>query len=228
MDIIDDDIYDDGRESHAELLAAGEYKSDTQLIMKGFRLWQKKYSSRRIALQMIIVFIAFGIQIINILTAGESTDTSMSYFLAVVCIILGVYIIQRPKKTIKNLEKSISELNNSVYKAEIYTDKIIITTLYDEYINEEGSSKKGKDENTDSEINNENGENSDENDEEIPATIIHIDNNAVEIVDSSDFYLLYVKKVNIFIIPKNSFRAYELDLIRNKLSAIMGARYRSE
>ena len=65
-----------------------------------------------------------------------------------------------------------------------------------------------------------------EEDDTPPATIIHLDNSSVEITDCSDMYIVYVKKINVFVIPKSAFTPEENTEIKNRLSNIMGVRYK--
>ena len=225
MSVLDDDIYDDGRSSFEELLAKGEYKSCKEDILAGFKLFQKKYVFKSVFIQMLIVVLGLVSQILTIATAGENEDVSFSYMLIVMCVVLGGYFLIRPKNTFRKLENSLGELEGTVYEAEIYTDKIKISTLYDPYISEEAQKEAEaaeKEKQSDDE-----GEN-DEEDELPPATIIHLDNSAVEIVESSELFVVYIKKFNVFVIPKSAFKPYEVMEIKNRLSNIMGVRYKGE
>lgn len=224
MSVLDDDIYDDGRRSFEELLAKGEYKSSKEDILKGFKIFQKKYVYKSVFIQMLIVVLGLVSQILTIATAGENDDVSFSYMLIVMCVVLGVYFLIRPKNTFRKLENSIGELEGTVYEAEIYTDKIKISTLYDSYISEDA---KKEAELAESEKKSDDKE-SDPEDELPPATIIHLDNSAVEIVESSELFVVYIKKFNVFVIPKSAFKPYEVMEIKNRLSNIMGVRYRDE
>ena len=220
MSIIEDDIYDNGRESPDELLASGEYESKKENILAGFKVFQKKYIYKSVIFQLVLVVLGMASQIMNIAAAKEGEDVSFSYMLTLMCVILGIYIIMRPKSTFKKLEKSLGELSGTVYKAEIYTNKIIISTLYDPYINDE--EKENADAKEDDKEENENGDAA----ELPPATVIHLDNGAVEIVDCKEMFVVYIKKINVFVIPKSAFKPYENDEIRNRLSNIMGVRYK--
>lgn len=224
--ILDDDIYDDGRGSFEELLAKGEYESSTENILKGFKVFQKKYIYKSVALQMLLVLLGLASQIMAIVTAGENEDVSTSYFLSAVCVVLGVYILLRPRNTLSKLEKSIKELKGTIYSAEIYTDKIKISTVYDPYISDEAEAEE-RSEKEKLEKNESGEENESEETEEIPATIVHLDNSAVELIDTPDLYVLYIKKVNVFVIPKSAFKPYEVMEIKNRLSNIMGVRYKA-
>lgn len=222
MSVLDDDIYDDGRSSFEELLAKGEYKSSKEDILKGFKLFQKKYVYKSVGIQMFIVALGLVSQILTVATAAEGEDVSFSYMLIVMCVILGGYFLIRPKNTFRKLEDSLGELEGTVYEAEIYTDKIKISTLYDPYISEEAEKEAENEKNDDT-----NEENNLDN-ELPPATIIHLDNAAVEIVESSELFVVYIKKLNVFVIPKSAFKPYEVMEIKNRLSNIMGVRYKGE
>lgn len=219
MSILDEDIYDDGRASFEELLAKGEYESNTETIMKGFKLFQKKYVYKSIALQLALVVLAAASQLLNIFCAAEGDDVSFSYMLVIMCAVLAVYILIRPKNSSRKLEESIKELSGTVYQAEIYTNKIKITTLYDAY--------KSDDTEENNDENEENPEEASAEDNGPPATIIHLDNGGVEIVESDDIFIVYIKKLNMYVIPKSAFKPYELEEIKNRLSNIMGVRYKS-
>lgn len=219
---MDDEIYDDGRESHDELLAEGEYESDTETIMKGFKLFQKKYVYKGIILQMLLVVLAIASQIMNIASAKEGEDVSFSYLLTVLCIVLAGYILIRPKNSYRKLENSIKELSGTVYKAEIYKKKIVITTIFDPSVENEE-----KEELPEDEKNEEIPDETDQSEEYKgpPATVIHLDNCGVEIIESSDIYMVYIKKINMYVIPKKAFKPYENTAVKDKLSNIMGVRY---
>ena len=208
---MDDDVYYDGRGSFEELLAKGQYKSAKEDILKGFKLFQKKYVYKTVAIEMIVVLIGIFTQVITIATAQKGDDVSFSYMVIVMCFVLGIYFLIRPKNTLRKLSDSLGELEGTEYDAEIYTDKIKISTIYDPYISEEAEKQ---------------GEEDDPENELPPATIIHLDNSAVEIIDSKEQYVVYIKKGNVFVIPKAAFKPYENMEIKNRLSNIMGVRYK--
>ena len=211
LSVLDDDVYYDGRGSFEELLAKGQYKSAKEDILKGFKLFQKKYVYKTVAIEMIVVLIGIFTQVITIATAQKGDDVSFSYMVIVMCFVLGIYFLIRPKNTLRKLSDSLGELEGTEYDAEIYTDKIKISTIYDPYISEEAEKQ---------------GEEDDPENELPPATIIHLDNSAVEIIDSKEQYVVYIKKVNVFVIPKAAFKPYENMEIKNRLSNIMGVRYK--
>lgn len=214
-----DEMYDDGRVCLDEMLAAGEYKSSSEDILAGFKVFQKRYVYKNVVLQMILVLLGAASQIFNIMSAAPGEDVMFSYTLILVCIILGVYIIARPRETYKRLEKAIKELDGTVYRSEIYTNKIVISILYSEFNNTDEENSMRND------FGDSPGEDNSSEDD-IPATVIHLDNGSVEIVDTHELYVIYVKKVNVFVIPKKAFKSYENVSIKDRLSNIMGIRYK--
>ena len=129
-----DDVYDGRKVS--ELIAEGEYKSSKEEILRGFKIFQKKYVYKSVAVQMTLVVLAIITQLVNIVM-GADRDVSFSWMLVVFCVILGGYLLMRPKNVYRKLDSSLGELEGAVYKAEIYTDSLKISTIHDTYISEE-------------------------------------------------------------------------------------------
>lgn len=214
MSVLDDEFYR-GR-GVEELIAEGEYESSKESILAGFKVFQKKYVYKTVAVQVIVVGLGFLTQLMTVISAPQGEDTSFAKILMLICVVLGVYFLFKPHNTYKKLSSSLEELSGVVYKAEIYTNKIIISTLYDPYISEEAEKEAAED-----------IDSSDDPEDDLPpATVIHIDNGAVEIVECSDMFVIYVKKVNVFVIPKSAFDEDTLSQIKKRLSNIMGIRYR--
>lgn len=188
-----DDVYDGRKVS--ELIAEGEYKSSKEEILRGFKIFQKKYVYKSVAVQMTLVVLAIITQLVNIVM-GADRDVSFSWMLVVFCVILGGYLLMRPKNVYRKLDSSLGELEGAVYKAEIYTDSLKISTIHDTYISEEAE-KEAEEE----------SEAEGEEDDTPPATIIHLDNSSVEITDCSDMYIVYVKKIKCFCYSQISFHA---------------------
>ena len=84
-----DDVYDGRKVS--ELIAEGEYKSSKEEILRGFKIFQKKYVYKSVAVQMTLVVLAIITQLVNIVM-GADRDVSFSWMLVVFCVILGGYL----------------------------------------------------------------------------------------------------------------------------------------
>lgn len=230
--MFDEDIYDDGRSNHTEeLLAKGQYESDPEQILNGFKVFQKKYVYKGVVFQLVLVVLAIASQVLTIVS-DTSGDVMMPVVLIIVCVFLGVNLALRPFNTMKNLRKGIQYLTGTIYEAEIYNDKIKIITVYDaplengETVDTEKlaeSDKKGLEAVEEARVDNTDDE---EEYDGPPATIIHLDSHLAEIIETDELYIVYVKKVNIFVIPKNAFKPYEVQAVNEKLSNIMGVRFK--
>ncbi len=230
-----DDIYDDGTEGKTEtLLAEGTYKSSTEMIMTGYKIFRKKYVYNKIAFRLFLVLLAIASSVMMIVTnyqAGQKD--AMPFFFILIALSIGIYFVQGPIANMKKLKAGIDELEGTEYKAEIFTDKIRISTLSDNLPQEESheelteekketANKTSEEEKIEADI-----ENEDKDDGQIPATIIHLDSPIVDFLDKDDMYILVVKKSYVFIIPKSAFKAYDVQTVKDKLSNIMGIRYKA-
>lgn len=201
-----------------ELLAEGEYESDPDDIIKGFKVFQKRHVYGNLVLQLFLVALAVASQVLSIVY-NHNGDIMMNVTLIVCCVFLGIWLLLRPVNTLKNLRKGIEDLKGTIYKAEMFADKIKISTIYDAPVENEKAAREGSFEEDDSSEN-------DEDEDVIPATIIHLENAGVEITETEKLYVVYVKKVNIFVIPKAAFSDEENKLIAEKYEILLGVRFR--
>ena len=201
------------------MIARGEYESSKDDILRGFGIFQKKYTRKNTIIQMVLVCIALIIQIVNLCT--DSGTKSMSVLLIGVCVILGIYVLKRPGDTRRKLAEALDTVQGVIYNTDIYTDRIIISTVYDPEVNGE---EKPEDISTNQQENVEDVEKAGEEQDELPpATVIHLDNPGVEMTETKDLYVLYIKKINVYVIPKKAFD--NNSEIREQLAAVMGTRY---
>ncbi len=212
-----------------ELLASGEYESHSEEILRGYKIYQKRYVYRSMIWKMLIVLLALTSSVMMILNAAEGEV--MPFFCLMLTIFVGYWFISTPISNAKKLKRGLSELEGAKYRAEIYTDKIKISTC-DMPVSGEDKSTGNDTVNTEEKISENKkaseaeGENTGESDE-IPATIIHLDSPIVDFLEKEDMFILVVKKAYVFIIPKAAFEAEENEKIREKLSVIMGIRYKN-
>lgn len=198
-----------------ELLAKGQYESDPDDIIKGFKVFQKRHVYGNLVLQLVLVALAIASQVLSVVY-NQNGDIMMNVTLIVCCVFLGIWLFMRPVNTVKNLRKGIEELKGTIYETEMYADKIKISTIYDAPVENEKSEEVPE--------NDDDTENTDE--DVIPATIIHLDNAGVEITETDSLYVVYVKKVNIFVIPKAAFSDEENKLIAEKYEILLGVRFK--
>ncbi|MBQ7991282.1 MAG: YcxB family protein [Oscillospiraceae bacterium] len=197
-------------ERPSEQLASGQYEGKKEDLLKGFRLFQKKYAYKNVIIQLMLVVIAIGINVVNILTAKDG-DVGASFVVIFFCLLIGINCIITPKRTYNKLSQALDQLEGAVYGADVFTDKVIISTLYDPLV-------KGK----------EDKESEEEGDGKDlpPATLIHTDNGGVEMLEAEDMYIIYIRKVNVYVIPKSAFSDGENKEIHDRYQLIMGTRYK--
>lgn len=200
-----------------ELLAQGEYKSSRDKMLSGYKEFRKRYALRSLVGRMLVVLLATASAIFMIVTSS-SDQRDMPIFCLILCIFIGGWFINQSVSNKKKYIASVDDLTGIPYHAEIYTDKIKIedTSPVPENPEKEMSPEDVPE--------NENGEASE--DEKNPSTVIHLDSPIVDILDREDMFILVVRKAYVFIIPKDAFTPEENQKVRDKLSAIMGIRYK--
>ena len=219
MGILNEMFGDENNEENpsyeGEFIAECDYTSDPDEIMSGYKVYQKKYVYKSLALKLFIVLIAMMSSVMMMFTSGESDI--MPAFCLLLCIVIGWWFISQPIGNKKKLVQGLELMKGTPYKAEFFTDKIIISDMSPTEENTE--EKTAEDAETE--------EFPDENDEKPPATVIHLDSSIVDLLEKTDMFILVVNKAYVFIIPKSGFTEENIDSIREKLSAVMGIRYKA-
>ncbi len=202
-----------------ELLAEGEYESVSDEILRGYKVYQKKYVFTSLIWKMLLVALAVTSSVMMIMT---SEDPMLPAMCLLISISVGIWFVSTPVSNRKKLMRGLDSMEGTKYKAEFFTDKIKISTPIEESVEtvQIVQEKQEKTEQSEADIAID-GEN-----EEIPATVIHLDSPIVDLTDKEDMFILVVKKAYVFIIPKRAFSEDECQRIREKLSAIMGIRYK--
>lgn len=197
-----------------ELLAAGDYVSEKQKMLSGYKEFRKRYIMKNLILRLFIVFIALASAVFMFVTSSAD-DKMIPVFCVVLCIFIAVYFISQNVQNKKKYMASLDGLSGIPYHVEIYTDKIKISDMSPI---EESTEKTDTDE-----------ENSEEVSEplENPTTVIHLDSPIVDLLNNYNSYILVVKKAYVFIIPKSAFTKDENELSIPRLHGIMGIRYKS-
>lgn len=209
-----------------ELLAEGEYESVSDEILRGYKVYQKKYVFTSLIWKMLLVALAVTSSVMMIMT---SEDPMLPAICLLISISVGIWFVSTPVSNRKKLMRGLDSMEGTKYKAEFFTDKIKISTPIEESVETVQTmqtaqivqEKQEQTEQSEADIALE-GEN-----DEIPATVIHLDSPIVDLTDREDMFILVVKKAYVFIIPKRAFTEDECQRIRDKLSAIMGIRYKA-
>lgn len=196
-----------------ELLARGRYKSCAETILSGYKTYRKKYVIKSVVLKMLVVLIALASSIMMLLT---SEDSMMPVFMIMVCVVIGVYFISEPINHAKKLKNGLADIEGTEYEVEITDQTVKISTVRQDTPESEPTGTQEQTEDT-----------SEENPEdEIPATVIHLDSPIVDFIDREDMFIICVKKSYVFIIPKSAFTEDEVQKTREKMSAILGIRFK--
>ena len=201
-------------------LAKAKYKNSAEMILSGYKTFQKKYVYKKVFLKMLLVVIAMISSVLMLITS-ESGDVRPIVMIAL-CVVIGVYFISQPIKNRNEVKKSAEKLDGSEYDIEI-TDQTIKITMADAenaaVYNENG--EKAEPSEVTEEASSENSD-SDAPEEEKSEE----DDGAVDIIDRGDMFVLIVGKKYVFIVPQDVFSEEELEKTRNKLAAVMGIRYK--
>ncbi|MCH5347728.1 MAG: hypothetical protein J1E40_00265 [Oscillospiraceae bacterium] len=199
-----------------ELLAQGDYESSREKMLSGYKEFRKKYAVRSLIGRLLVVLLATASAIFMVVTSS-SDQRDVPIFCLILCLFIGGWFISQSVSNKKKYMAGVDSLTGIPYHAEIYTDKVKIVDMspIPEVSQEEQS-----------ELTENKEDGVPEKAEENPSTVIHLDEYIVDILDREDVYVLVVRKAYVFIIPKDAFTAEENQKVKEKLSAIMGIRYK--
>ncbi len=207
-----------------EFLAKGKYESNADQILKGYKVFQKKYVVKSLIPRLLLAALAIASSIMMIMS---DPGGKMPILCLMIALCVTIYFISQPITNSKNLRKGLDSISGTEYEAEIYTDKIKISTVnfqsdIVEIEKKEAEEQPQQVEQTEADL----AIYGEKEAEEIPATIIHLDQPIVDLLDKDDMFILVVNKSYVFIIPKSAFTEDEVQKIREKLSVIMGIRFK--
>ena len=204
-----------------EFIAAGEYDSRPDEILEGYKVYQKKYVYRSLAWKILIVLVALTSSVMMIMTSKG--NEVMPVFCLMLCICIGIWFISQPITNKKKLKSGLDMTAGTPYKAEFFTDKIIISDMSPIDENAENVETVEDEEKPSDEEENETSE----EEKRPPASVIHLDSSIVDLIDKSDMFILVINKSYVFINPKRGFSEEDAEKIKEKLSNVMGVRYKA-
>ncbi|MBQ8903364.1 MAG: YcxB family protein [Oscillospiraceae bacterium] len=211
-----------------EFLAKGKYESNADQILKGYKVFQKKYVVKSLIPRLMLAALAIASSIMMIIS---DPGGKMPVLCLMIALCVTIYFISQPITNSKNLRKGLDSISGTEYQAEFYTDKVKISTVnFQSDIVEiekvEEASEQIEEAQSDVQTEADIAIYGEKEAEEIPATIIHLDQPIVDLLDKDDMFILVVNKSYVFIIPKSAFTEDEVQKIREKLSVIMGIRFK--
>lgn len=213
------EMFGDEEESlpyEGELLAEGDYVSKKETMMSGYGIFRKKYVLKNLLLRLFIAGLALASAVFMLITSPPE-DRAIPYLCLCMCLFVIFWFIGQFTGNKKSYLKSLESLAGIPYHAEIYTDKIKIadmSPIEESAENTENTENAGED-------------GTEDRDAGPPATVIHLDSPIVDLLDSEDMLILIVKKAYVFIMPKAAFSEEDAKTVREKLSNIMGIRYKT-
>ena len=114
-----------------ELLAEGEYESVSDEILKGYKVYQKKYVFTSLIWKMLLVALAVTSSVMMIMT---SEDPMLPAMCLLISISVGIWFVSTPVSNRKKLMRGLDSMEGTKYKAEFFTDKIKISTPIEESV----------------------------------------------------------------------------------------------
>lgn len=205
---------------HGEFLAEGDYESNKEEMLSGYKDFRKRYVLTSLVKRLLVVLLATASSVFMIVSSPEG-ERDIPIFCLILCIFIGGWFINQVASNKKKYIKSIDGLVGIPYHVEFYTDKVVISDM-SPIPEKEEKEDPGEEIQTD-----ENIPADDADDGKNPSTVIHLDQHIVEILDKPEVFVLVVRKAYVFIISKKAFNDEQQEKIREKLSAVMGIRYKA-
>lgn len=191
-----------------EFLAEGDYESDREEMLSGYNAFRKRYVTVSLIQRLLVVLLALASSVFMIITSREG-EKDIPIFCLILCIFIGGWFISQSLANKKKYIQSLDSLVGIPYHVEFHSDKVKITDMSPVPEKETEASEDNVQE------------------EKNPSTVIHLDQHIVEILDKPEVFVLVVRKAYVFIIPKKAFTEEGQQKIREKLSSIMGIRYKN-
>lgn len=198
--------------AEGELLAVGGYVSEKQIMLSGYKEFRKRYIMKNLVLRLFIVALAMASAIFMFVTSSAD-DRMIPVFCMLLCVFIAVYFISQNIQNKKKYMASVDDLSGIPYHVEIYTDKIKISDMSPIEESEEEVPEETETDNP--------------QEEENPTTVIHLDSSIVDLLDKENIFILVVNKAYLFIVPKSAFPQEDTQKVNEKLSNIMGIRYKA-
>jgi hypothetical protein len=217
-------------------------------VLAGYKVFRRRYVVKRTVLFLLLSLLALASSIMMLISDGAA-------MIPLVCVAIStmvtVWFIKTPIENARKTKKAVAELEGEKYSAEITTAAVKITLLSaaESYVDEtleleneitpihevtesaeEETSSKGR---MTSQVENSSKASLESNQyitsphAECPATVIHLDQYIVDMIDTGDSYVIVVAKKYVFVIPQSAFTEAENANVTSRLSAVMDERFKS-
>lgn len=183
-----------------------EYTIPFEVFKKAYDAFQKKnvYPKSYIFMGLFLI-----IAIIYIFAAIESPKNTLAYVLILISLGLAFREWYNPKKIRRNLLDAVQALGEEKYRLCIDDEWIEISTITEDSVENSDDETKNSDEESDNEEDQET-----DMPEDYPESSRIPINSEITVQEYDQFFLLHIKKRMFYIIPKEGFTEYELEIIR--------------
>lgn len=191
---VSDDIIEDKEEKtrlpSSEKLCSFEFNVKNEEESKAFLMFQKKYVYKK----NIIQSAAFGVVAVGFaVSAYRDPSMAVNYILLAVCLAAIAVIWYNTWHIRRSLVEALKMLEDDRYIFSLYDDSIVIETI----VSEE--------------------EKNDEDFVPIKPNVLEIDEQALDVSELDDMFVIIVKKETIYVLPKRCISDEQAEAIRKKL-----------
>ncbi len=190
-----------------------QYHIPYEMFRNAFISFQKKYVYPRSYLLMAVFLLVAGIYA-YFTAIGTEQQRPMYCMIIMVCVIMCGLQWYNPRKIRRNLMESIRGLEGDLYEFRLYPEYLEIGTILPE---EEVSEDMQETDALFEDVPQEN----------FSGTRMYY-SKALEVTEYPEFFIVYIKKANFYVLPKNAFSEEELNLLRGEFSRNLNDGFQSK
>ncbi len=199
-------------QQQAELFPEVRYHIPFAMFKEAYKAFQKRYvypKSYGIMALLAIVAVIYGVQVVH----GTPSQQPMYCMVIMFCVVLAIFQWYSPRKTRRNLMEAVREIEEDQYFLRVYADCLEIgTMLPEEEVRAETKEADALFEDTPQ--------------ENYTGSRIHY-SDALLVTEYDTFFMLYLKKSMIYVIPKDAFDTEQLQLLKSHFAKVLGKNYKT-
>ena len=184
-----------------------QYHIPYEMFRNAFIAFQKQYVYPRSYVLMAVFLLIAGVYGYCVV---EGTEQQRPIYCMIVmfCLVLAAFQWFNPRKIRRNLMEAIRGLEEDLYEFRLYPEYLEIGTILPE---EELSQEQQEADDLFDDTPQEN----------FSGTRIYY-SNALKVTEYSEFFIIYMKKSNFYVLPKKEFSEQETELLRTEFSKNLG------
>ncbi len=193
-------------------LLTKQYHIPFAMFRDAFAAFQKQYVYPRTYVMMALLLAVAGIYSYCVVT-GTDSQRPLYCMIIMFCLVLCALQWLSPRRIRRRLMEAIRDLEEDLYEMHLFPEYLEIgTILPEEALTEE-------DQEADALFD-------DAPEGNFSGTRIHF-SNVVKVTEYREFFIVYIKKSNFYVLPKSAFTDAELDMMRDTCSARLGKGFAS-